>query len=106
MRPAVLACSRVALLAGPTALAFFSGGYFETTRPAVPRLIAGIVAWLLVAVAALTVPRAPAREPRWAPGGGRAGRAGGVECDLARLGAAGRPGLPGRRSGSCSTSAP
>src|SRR5436190_9187896 len=57
MRPAVLACSRVALLAGPTALAFFSGGYFETTRPAVPRLIAGIVAWLLVAVAALTVPR-------------------------------------------------
>jgi hypothetical protein len=45
------------LLAGPTLLAFYSGGYFETTRPAVPRLIAGIVAWLLVAVAALTVPR-------------------------------------------------
>ncbi len=57
MRPAVLACSRVALLAGPTVLAFYSGGYFETTQPAVPRLIAGILAWLLVAVAALTVPR-------------------------------------------------
>jgi O-antigen ligase len=66
MRPAVLACSRVALLAGPTLLAFFSGGYFETMRPAAPRLIAGIVAWLLVAVAALAAPR-PLPE-------GRAGR--------------------------------
>src|SRR5713226_7904216 len=63
MRSAVLACSRVALLAGPTLLAFFSGGYFETTRPAAPRLIAGIVAWLLVAVAAVTMPR-PLPETR------------------------------------------
>jgi O-antigen ligase len=35
------------LLAGPTALAFFSGGYFDG-----PRATAGAVAWLLVAIAA------------------------------------------------------
>lgn len=34
------------LLLGPTALAFFAGGYFDT-----PRLIAGIVVWLVVAAA-------------------------------------------------------
>ncbi len=48
------------LLAGPTALAFFSGGYFET-----PRVWAGLAAWLLVAVAALATRRP---LPRTAPG--------------------------------------
>ncbi|HEU4657642.1 MAG TPA: hypothetical protein VFR97_08965, partial [Capillimicrobium sp.] len=47
---AVAAAARVALVAGPTAIAFFDGGYFEG-----PRLVAAIVAWLLVAVLALTV---------------------------------------------------
>jgi hypothetical protein len=40
-----------ALLAAPTVLAFFSGGYFDE-----PRLFAAIGAWLLVVLAALTVP--------------------------------------------------
>jgi O-Antigen ligase len=39
------------LLAGPTLLAFFSGGYFDA-----PRLVAAIVAWALVAVVALASP--------------------------------------------------
>jgi hypothetical protein len=43
MRRAVTGVAAVVLLAGPTALAFFSGGYF-----AQPRLIAGVVAWALV----------------------------------------------------------
>jgi hypothetical protein len=43
MRRVVPAVAAVVLLAGPTALAFFSGGYFPQ-----PRLIAGIVAWALV----------------------------------------------------------
>ena len=43
MRRAVLAVAAALLVAGPTALAFFSGGYFTQ-----PRLIAAIVAWLLV----------------------------------------------------------
>ena len=37
------------LLAGPTVLAFFSGGFF-----AEPRLIAAIVAWALVLALAVT----------------------------------------------------
>jgi hypothetical protein len=40
--------ARAVLLAGPVALAFFSGGYFDTARAA-----AGLVAWALVAAAAL-----------------------------------------------------
>ena len=48
-----------ALIAGPTALAFFSGGFFDR-----PRLIAGIGAWALAVVAALT---SPAPLPRSAP---------------------------------------
>ncbi len=40
-----------AILAGPTALAFFSGGYFDQ-----PRLVAGIVAWVLAAVGAVLAP--------------------------------------------------
>src|SRR5437763_9821419 len=42
----------VALLAGPTALAFFSGGYFDRER-----LVAALVAWLLLVVAALFSPQ-------------------------------------------------
>jgi hypothetical protein len=41
-----------ALLGGPTLIAFFSGGYFQG-----PRLVAGIVAWALVILTALTVQR-------------------------------------------------
>jgi hypothetical protein len=50
------------LLIGPTVLAFFAGGYFE-----VPRLVAGIVAWGLVAVAA-------ARDQLRLPARGRGAR--------------------------------
>lgn len=39
-----------ALLAGPTALAFFSGGYFDDAR-----VVAGIAAWALVLLVALVV---------------------------------------------------
>jgi O-antigen ligase len=47
------------LFAGPTALAFFSGGYFDE-----PRLIAALVAWAVVAVVALASPRPlPASGP-------------------------------------------
>ena len=76
------------LLAGPTALAFFSGGYF-----AEPRLFAAIVAWALVLVLTVTgEPPLPHRLPgalalgglafltawsavsiAWAPLGGPAG---------------------------------
>jgi hypothetical protein len=54
------------LLAGPTALAFFSGGYFDE-----PRLVAGIAAWGLVALAAVVAPvPLPASTPgRLALGG-------------------------------------
>ena len=45
---------RAALLAGPAVLAFFSGGFFEG-----PRLVAAMAAWVLLAVAALSVPGAP-----------------------------------------------
>ncbi len=59
MRNRALTGARVVLLAGPVALAFFSGGYF-----AGPREWAGLVAWALVAVSMLAVrhplPRAPA----------------------------------------------
>ncbi len=66
VRAASLAAARVALLAGPTALAFFSGGYFDS-----PRNLAGAVAWLLVALAVVAgvgvLPRS--REGRLAIGG-------------------------------------
>src|ERR671914_1425378 len=61
MRRAVPAVAAGLLLAGPTVLAFRSGGYY-----AEPRVIAGIVAWLLVLALALA---GPAPRPR-----GRAGR--------------------------------
>src|ERR671922_104393 len=48
MRAAILMLARTVLLAGPTALAFASGGYFDEAR-----LIAAIAAWALVAIAAV-----------------------------------------------------
>jgi hypothetical protein len=60
VRRAVTAVATACLLTGPTALAFFSGGYF-----AEPRLIAGLVAWALVL--ALTIV-GPAPLPRTTPG--------------------------------------
>jgi hypothetical protein len=55
MSRGVLIGARAALLAGPTALAFFTGGYFDE-----PRVWAGVVVWLLVAFAA-------ALHRRWLP---------------------------------------
>jgi hypothetical protein len=60
VRRLILALPLAALLAGPAVLAFFSGGYFDG-----PRLAAGVGAWLLLIVAALT---APAVVPRRAAG--------------------------------------
>ena len=88
------------LLAGPTVLAFFSGGYF-----AEPRLIAAIVVWALVLALAAA---GPAPLPRGAAGPARARRARAadrLERALDRVGAARRAGDRERRSGSCSTPA-
>jgi hypothetical protein len=94
MQKAALAIGAGLLVAGPTALAFFSGGFFDR-----PRLIAGIAAWALVVVAALFAPRPLPRSIQgrvalaglllltawtalsfiWAPLGGRA------QDDLQRL---------------------
>ena len=51
MRRATLAVSAALVLAGPTVLAFFSGGFFSE-----PRLIAAIVSWLAVLALTLTGP--------------------------------------------------
>ena len=81
MRAAVLNGARVVLLAGPTALAFFSGGYFDG-----PRAWAGLLAWLLVAVAVIAAPR-PAMTPgSWLAVGGLAAFAG-VDAAVDHLGA-------------------
>jgi hypothetical protein len=50
-RPATIGAVAV-LLAGPTVLAFFSGGYFDA-----PREWAGVIAWALVVIAMVVVPR-------------------------------------------------
>ncbi|MGH2894877.1 MAG: O-antigen ligase family protein [Solirubrobacteraceae bacterium] len=50
VRRVVLSAASAALLAGPTVLAFFAGGYFEQ-----PTLWAGLLACVLVAVAAVSV---------------------------------------------------
>ena len=48
LQTAAVTLTRVVLLAGPSALAFFSGGFFDT-----PRTVAAVVAWALVALLAL-----------------------------------------------------
>ncbi len=60
MRRAVLAVAAACLLLGPTALAFFSGGFYSE-----PRLIAAIVAWVMVLALAVL---GPAPLPRGRPG--------------------------------------
>ncbi len=66
MRTAVLNVARVALLAGPTVLAFFTGGYFETQQA-----VAGLIAWLLVVVALLASSRPlPRGRDAWLSIGG------------------------------------
>jgi O-Antigen ligase len=52
MRRSVLAVGAAVVIFGPTALAFFSGGYFPEAR-----LIAAVGAWTMVVVLALTAPR-------------------------------------------------
>jgi hypothetical protein len=47
-----LRSARLVLLAGPCVLAFFAGGYFDE-----PRVWAGLIAWALVAIAVIAVPR-------------------------------------------------
>ena len=51
-RRVVIVAAVAVLLAGPTALAFFSGGYFDA-----PRLVAALVVWALVVVMALVSPQ-------------------------------------------------
>jgi O-Antigen ligase len=64
----VLTAARAVLLAGPTALAFFSGGYFDE-----PRVWAGVVVWLLVAIAAVAAPQSlPRGRSSWLALGGLA----------------------------------
>ena len=71
MRRAALTAATVALLAGPTVLAFFAGGYFEQ-----PSLWAGLAAWVLVAVAAAAGrQRLPTNRMTWLAIGGLAGLA-------------------------------
>jgi O-antigen ligase len=66
LRRAVLSAACVALLAGPTVLAFFAGGYFEE-----PSLWAGLGAWIVVLVAALAEPGGrPAGRAVWLAIGG------------------------------------
>ncbi len=55
-RRAVVTIAGACLLTGPTALAFFSGGYFAR-----PRLVAAIVVWVLVLVLAIVGPAPLAR---------------------------------------------
>jgi hypothetical protein len=52
MRRAAVALAVSVLLVGPTALAFFAGGYFDG-----PRLVATLVAWGLVLVCAVCCPQ-------------------------------------------------
>jgi uncharacterized membrane protein YhaH (DUF805 family) len=53
VRRASFAAVVAALLAGPTALAFFTGGYFAAARD-----WAGVAAWILAAAALVLIPRA------------------------------------------------
>jgi hypothetical protein len=56
MRFGVLTVARVVALAGPTALAFFSGGYFDEARA-----WAGLIVWALALAALVLVPGALSR---------------------------------------------
>ena len=68
VRRAVLLIAATTLLVGPTVLAFRSGGYFEE-----PRLVAALVAWVLVLAVAGFGPRPlPTSAPGWAALGGLA----------------------------------
>ncbi|MEA2214002.1 MAG: hypothetical protein QOF83_3950 [Solirubrobacteraceae bacterium] len=58
MRATALTAARVLALAGPTALAFFAGGYFDG-----PRAWAGALAWLGVLIAAVAGARLPRGRP-------------------------------------------
>ncbi len=58
MRRTLLTGACAALLLGPTVLAFFTGGYFDG-----PRVVAALIAWILVAVAALASPQPLPRTP-------------------------------------------
>jgi hypothetical protein len=58
MRRPVLHAVQAALLAGPTVLAFFDGGYFTG-----PRLVALVVTYVLLAAAALTAERRSVKGP-------------------------------------------
>jgi uncharacterized integral membrane protein len=65
-RIGTLTAARVVLLAGPAAIAFFSGGYFDEVRA-----WAGLGAWLLVVVAMVAEPRAvPHGRAGWLALGG------------------------------------
>src|SRR5436305_6161128 len=57
--PVMLAAGLV-LLTGPTVLAFFSGGYFEA-----PRAWAGLIAWVLAALALIVTPGLPRSRSAW-----------------------------------------
>ena len=87
MRNSARALAATSLILGPTALAFFSGGFFDR-----PRLVAGILTWAIVAAAMVISPRPVPRSAsgltallglallagwtgvsyEWAPLGGRA----------------------------------
>jgi hypothetical protein len=68
VRSGVLLAARAALLAGPAAIAFFSGGYFPAAQA-----WAGLAAWVLVAVAVAADPRAlPSSRDSWLAVGGLA----------------------------------
>lgn len=58
------------LLTGPTALAFWSGGFYDR-----PRTVAGIVAWALVAMLAVAGESIPGPRAAWAAIGGLVGLA-------------------------------
>ena len=58
------------LLAGPTALAFASGGFFDRAR-----MVAGITAWALVALIGLSGAALPRKRAAWAAIAGLAGLA-------------------------------
>jgi hypothetical protein len=60
MHSAVSAALAASLIAGPTVLAFFSGGYFER-----PRLIAGLLSWAAV-IGAVVLARQPLPRTRGA----------------------------------------